>query len=50
MSNEQEKLIETNRACNRCGSDVFESEIREEYSYQCMKCDEDLYAYETHEK
>ncbi|WP_256438039.1 hypothetical protein [Pontibacillus sp. ALD_SL1] len=37
------------RVCNRCGSKVENSEL-EEYEYQCFECDEDLYAFETHNK
>lgn len=35
------------RLCNRCGNHVLKSEL-EEYTYQCMYCDEDLYSIETH--
>lgn len=37
------------RVCNRCGSLVQRSDI-EEYEYQCLTCDEDLYTIETNEK
>lgn len=33
--------------CNKCNSKVIKSEL-EEYSYQCVECDEDLYEFETH--
>ena len=36
-----------NRYCNKCNSKVDKSEL-EEYSYQCLECDEDLYEFETH--
>ena len=42
------KRIVPNRVCNRCGNHVLTSEL-EEYKYQCMHCDEDLYEFETHE-
>lgn len=35
------------RLCNRCGSHVLKSEL-DEYPYQCMYCDEDLFEFETH--
>ena len=35
------------RRCNRCGSVVLKSELND-YAYQCMNCDEDLYRIETH--
>lgn len=34
--------------CNRCGSPVLRSDL-DDYVYQCMSCDEDLYTIETHE-
>ena len=34
--------------CNKCGSPVLKSDLND-YAYQCMNCDEDLYAIETHE-
>ena len=37
------------RRCNRCGSIVIPSE-NEEYDWQCMDCDEDLYGFETNEE
>lgn len=40
------KRLVKNRVCNRCGSYVLKSESKD-YSYQCMKCDEDLYTFET---
>lgn len=43
------KYIE-NRFCKRCDSKVAESELLEEYSYQCFDCDEDLYTFETYVK
>ena len=36
------------RVCNRCGNHVLTSEL-DEYAYQCLYCDEDLYSIETHE-
>ena len=33
--------------CNRCGSPVLRSDL-DDYVYQCMSCDEDLYTIETH--
>ena len=33
--------------CNRCGSVVLKSDVKG-YDYQCMFCDEDLCAIETH--
>ena len=36
------------RRCNRCGSPVLKSDV-EGYVYQCMNCDEDLYAIETYD-
>ena len=43
-----------NRRCNRCGSVVLTSDtevtkpLPQEYDYQCMFCDEDLFEIETH--
>jgi hypothetical protein len=34
------------RYCNKCHNKVTES-VLEEYSYQCVECDEDLYEFET---
>ena len=34
--------------CNRCGSPVLKSDL-DDYAYQCMNCDEDLYEFETHQ-
>lgn len=34
--------------CNRCGSPVLKSDL-DDYAYQCMNCDEDLYSFETHD-
>ena len=34
--------------CNRCGSPVLKSDL-DDYVYQCMNCDEDLYEFETHQ-
>lgn len=39
----------TNIYCNRCNQQVTKSDL-EEYNYQCMECDEDLYRFETHTK
>ena len=39
-------MLVKSRKCNRCGSYVLKSELKE-YSYQCMYCDEDLYTFET---
>jgi uncharacterized protein (DUF983 family) len=39
----------TDMKCNRCGSPVFESDLLE-YTYQCFKCDEDLYDFEVEEQ
>jgi hypothetical protein len=36
------------RYCNRCDHHVLKSGIPDEYPYQCMYCDEDLYSIETH--
>lgn len=36
------------RACKRCGDPVLSSE-NPKYSYQCMRCDEDLRTFETEE-
>lgn len=38
--------IVTDRACGRCGGYVLKSDS-ENYPYQCLKCDEDLYRIET---
>lgn len=38
--------MERSRYCNKCKSEVTKSDL-EEYSYQCMNCDEDLYEFET---
>lgn len=35
--------------CNRCNAKVEKSDL-EEYTYQCLECDEDLYEFETYEK
>lgn len=37
-----------NIRCNRCGRPVLKTDIGGGYKYQCMNCDEDLYAVETH--
>lgn len=34
------------RICVKCSHEVIESEL-EEYEYQCLECDEDLYKFET---
>jgi len=39
----------TDMKCRRCGGPVFESDLPE-YSYQCLKCDEDLYDFEAEEQ
>jgi RecJ-like exonuclease len=36
------------RLCNRCNNPV-EKSFLEDYDYQCIVCDEDLYKFETHE-
>lgn len=36
-----------NRYHNSCNNKVIASDL-EEYSYQCLHCDEDLYEFETH--
>jgi hypothetical protein len=41
-----QKRLVPNRVCNRCGNHVLTSEL-EEYPYQCLHCDEDLYEFET---
>lgn len=38
-----------NKYCNKCDHRVQKSEL-EDYSYQCIECDEDLYIFETHSK
>lgn len=35
--------------CNRCHSKVTKSDL-EEYAYQCLECDEDLYEIETYSR
>lgn len=34
------------RYCSRCGSPILKSDL-EQYPYQCMTCDEDLFEFET---
>ena len=34
-------------ACNRCKNYVLKTELEDNYAYQCMHCDEDLYSIET---
>ncbi len=38
--------MRNSRRCSRCGSLVVKSGLPQ-YSYQCFKCDEDLFAFET---
>lgn len=35
------------RYCNKCNNEVTESKL-DEYSYECVECDEDLFEFETH--
>ena len=42
-------LVVPHRYCNRCGCHVLKSDS-ENYPYQCVYCDEDLYSIETHIK
>ena len=35
--------------CKRCGAHVLKSENQNEYEYQCVYCDEDLYECETYQ-
>ena len=38
--------------CNRCGFTVLketEPELKKEYPYQCVMCDENLFGIETHQ-
>lgn len=47
----ENKLIEPGDAkptCSRCGSPVTKSEVKG-YSWQCAKCDEDLYSFEVNQ-
>lgn len=38
----------TGFVCRRCGSPVYESELKERgYRYQCLECDEDLFGFEV---
>lgn len=41
--------MKTTVCCNYCLSAVTESPV-EEYPYECMSCDKDLYSIETHER
>lgn len=37
--------------CNRCGTVALKeigTELKKEYPYQCMDCDENMYSIETH--
>ena len=36
------------RRCNRCGSVVLRETSIDEYPYQCMSCDENMFGIETH--
>ena len=38
----------TNRRCNRCGHTVLQEPEGDEYPYQCLHCDENMYKIETH--
>lgn len=40
--------IHLKRRCNRCNHVVLTTELKEEYNFQCLYCDEDLYTIETH--
>lgn len=42
-------LVSPHRLCNRCGSHVLKSDL-EQYPYQCLNCDEDMFECETHEE
>lgn len=42
------KNLVKKRRCNRCGSIVLKEPNVEEYPYQCMFCDENLFGIETH--
>lgn len=39
----------TNKVCKFCGSPAYQSD-HAEYSYQCFRCDEDLYSFEVTER
>lgn len=39
----------TDMVCKRCGSPVYKSDCAG-YSYQCFRCDEDLYSFEVTEQ
>jgi hypothetical protein len=41
-----QKRLVLDRVCRRCGRYVLTSEL-DEYKYQCVHCDEDLYEFET---
>lgn len=41
--------ITDNIRCRKCGSIVLKTELTDEYKFQCLNCDEDLYAMETYE-
>lgn len=41
-----QKHLVRDRICRRCGRYVLTSEL-DEYKYQCVHCDEDLYEFET---
>src|SRR5690606_12123886 len=45
----EDDIMTIEKLCNRCNNPV-EKSFLEEYSYQCIVCDEDLYEFETHEK
>lgn len=39
--------MQPHRLCDRCGNYILKSDL-EQYPYQCMYCDEDLFSIETH--
>ena len=41
--------IPTNRFCFRCGSRVYNSDVKG-YPYVCHECDENMYTFETYKK
>lgn len=42
-------LVKPSRFCNMCGRHILKSDL-EQYEYQCMYCDEDLFGIETRKK
>lgn len=42
-----QKLFVPQVHCNKCGGHVLKS-LHEDYTYQCLNCDEDLFEFETH--